>query len=116
MKYLLMILIIFFGANAFSAEDMWTEKVKVLEIYTGYKEGHFLFRTSGTRLNPAECTDNNLYSVESDNTNVQSILSVLLSAKIAGTDVKVAVDGDRCGTVGVNNLANMISVSRVGIF
>ena len=116
MKYLLVLAMATISPAVFSAPDQWTEKVKITEIYTGYKEGHFLFKTSGALINPAECTDANLYSVEPANADVQSILSLLLAAKMAGTDVKIAADGSRCGTSTINHLKNKVSVSRVGSF
>ncbi|WP_196161756.1 hypothetical protein [Reinekea sp. G2M2-21] len=116
MKNLLGILMVGISVSSFAAEDVWTDKVKIVEIYTGYKEGHILFKTSGTHINPGSCSGFDLYSVEPDNADVQSILSVLLAAKMSGTDVKVAVDGDRCGSAGVQHLSGKASVSRIGSF
>ncbi|WP_018016416.1 hypothetical protein [Teredinibacter turnerae] len=116
MKFFLGTLLISFSSFSFSAADVWTDKVKIIEIYTGYKEGHILFKTSGAHINPGECSGFDLYSVEPGNADVQAILSVLLAAKMSGTDVKVAVDGNRCGTGGVQHLSGKASVSRVGSF
>lgn len=104
------------GVSTVAVPDEWLGDETVLEIYTGYSSGHFLFKTSGYIVNPSLCSDPSLYSVEPDNADVESILSVLLAVKMSGANVKIAVDGDRCGTGGVAHLSGKISVSRVALF
>ncbi|QPB85759.1 hypothetical protein CWC22_022400 [Pseudoalteromonas rubra] len=116
MKYLLGSALILTSTLANAAADQWTAKVKVVEIYTGYKGGHFLFKTSGTHINPANCGETGLYSVEAANADVKSIYSALLAAKVSNQDVKIAIAGSRCGTSSLDHVRNKPSVSRIGLF
>lgn len=115
MKKYFILSFMLFSMGGVAAEDQWSGNVKVLEIYTGYKQGFFLFRTTGTALNPASCKQSGLNSVETSNADVESVLSLLLSAKMSDKEVKIAVDGDRCGTSGIEHLSDKPSVSRVVI-
>lgn len=50
-----------------SIVDSWTGKVKVQEIYTGYKKGCILFNTSGYHIKTGNFSVTNLYSIEPSN-------------------------------------------------
>lgn len=114
MKYLLGVTLALVATMASSAEDQWTEKVKISEIYTGYTGGYFLFKTSKTHVNPAKCSNSALYSVEPSKIDAQSVLSTLLAAKMSNTDVKIAISGSHCGST--DHAKGKPAVSRVGIF
>ena len=108
-KILLLLMVVAPCASAYQ----WSGYVKIEKILTGYKEGFLLFKTTGNHVNPGSCSNTGYYSIEEKNADVDKALSLLLSAQLGDRKIKVAADGHRCGTVGIQHLENQISVSRL---
>ena len=104
-------LVAFFGATFAVATD-WSEEVKVTEVVAGYKDGFILFRTSGTYLNPNNCSGV-MYSVDPESANVEHALSILIAAQRSGSEIAVGIDPTSCGRAGVQHLFDKIKVTRI---
>ncbi|KZZ50986.1 hypothetical protein A3759_03520 [Thalassolituus sp. HI0120] len=113
MKYLTFIAAIILSSSA--AADQWVGPVDLKQLVTGYKDKFLLFSTSGEKVTLGSCHNTAYYSVEKDNADLESVLSILLFSKATGRKISFAVDGDRCGSNGIPYLEGQPSVSRVRI-
>lgn len=72
---------------------------------TGYKSGAVVFKVDRILPNPANCPtkpsatpSSILIAIEPDKADVASMLSFLLTAQMAGIDIKLAISGSACGS------------------
>lgn len=106
MKYLVVCVLTLVANLSYAVmPDQWVSGLKVTEVRTGYKSGAVVFKVDQILPNPANCPTTYaakpstiLIAIEPDKADVASMLSFLLTAQMAGVDIKLAVSGSACGS------------------
>lgn len=82
-------------ANAVNATEI-TATAKVGELWSGYNDGHVLFKLDIPHINPAGCGSNGFYVVDATKADADKFLSVLLTAQARNADVRVRISKTFC--------------------
>ena len=114
MKYVFAALLSF-SSMWVSAGIIEVETSEVSRVFAGYEGGEVFFRAKGNFTNnPAECTAGNLsgertFVVNPAESNVDHVLSILLTAHVAKKNLSIQYHDDKC-------FSNHVVIRRVAIY
>ena len=89
-----------FGPSALFAGTLVHSDVQVTDIYAGYSGGYINFKVSQSHINPAGCSNSTIYRADPGQSDVKSVLAVLLTAKTTQGVVDVSVFDNLCSSGG----------------
>ena len=89
-----------FIPSALIAGTVIHSDVQVTDIYAGYSGGYINFTVSQPHINPAGCRKFTIYRADAGQSDVKSVLSVLLAAKTTQSLIDVSVYDNLCSSGG----------------
>ena len=106
-KLIILACCILFPMLSYSAS---TGSVTLTQVSTGTTGLVYVYTTQATKTNPAGCSKDYAYAIESTIPAKKEFLAILLTALSSGKQVQLSVHDSQCLTIGANTFPKLFNV------